>query len=203
MTVSVNVSFRLDWIQLLKQCRQGFPWLNWRLSVGFILWHHVDGKVAISHIHNYTTSFIPGGKKWKENSLFIHQLNKFWDWISLVRFSSLSFYSLETILLKITRLGWPSFPELLHIYICCLSTNINNTLLLSSSRMAPNYPGLQLFTPSPPRQSRAGMCNHFSMLLGHSSCLWGGSSGEVLRLPSTTSHEVSHLRGRACSQASR
>lgn len=111
MTVPVNVSFRLDWIQLLKQCRQGFPWLNWRLSVGFILWHHVDDKVAISHIHNSTTSFIPGGKKWKENSLFIHQLNKFWDWISLVRFSSLSFYSLETILLKLTRLGWPSFPE--------------------------------------------------------------------------------------------
>lgn len=62
-----------------------------------------------------------------------------------------------------------SFPELLHIYICCLGTNINNTLLLSSSRMAPNYPGLQLFTLSP-RMSRDGMCNHFSKLLAECWC---------------------------------
>lgn len=113
MTLPVNVSFKLDWTQLLKQYRQEFPCLNWGLSVGFILWHQVDGKVAISHIHN-STSFIPCGKKWKENLLFIHQLNKFWDWISFVWFSFLSFY---TLLLKITRLGWSYSSVFLSCFI--------------------------------------------------------------------------------------
>lgn len=98
-----------------------------------------------------------------------------------------------------------SLPEMLPIYMCCLSTNINNTLL-SPSRMAANHLSLQLFTHfcDVLLLSRAAMCNHFSLtvldhllwrksastLLGHSSCLWGGPHGEALRPPPTTSSNL-------------
>lgn len=125
MTVGVDVSLRLDWIQVPNNCHQEFPSLDRGLSLAFILWHQVDGKVTISHIYN-STSFITSGKMWKKSSLFIQWLNKFGAWILLVWLSSLSFHSPETVLLQITRCRGTMYLRLLRcsLFVCVVWAQI-------------------------------------------------------------------------------
>lgn len=175
----------------------------WRFSVGFISWPQVNGKVFTTHMCN-SISFKPSGKRGEKSSFFIQYLSKSFGF----EFHWYSSHLYQSTLLKlfcsVTRLGWMYTSICLRwpLFIFVVWAEI---LIMSSCSHSlgwlPIIPVVHTLLWSPPRLSRADLCDHFSLALldhllwrksdsllsGHSSCLWGGPRVEVQRLRPTMS----------------